>query len=57
MEHLDEIRTLCERAGCACIPGAPMKEYTSVRIGGPAALLLKPKSVEEIGWILSLIHI
>ncbi len=51
MEHMEKVRALCEGAGCDCIPGAPMKDYTSFRIGGPAALLLKPKSVEEICWI------
>ena len=52
MEQRSEIlRTLCEEAGCACLFDARMKDYTTFRIGGPAAVLLKPRSIPEIGWI------
>lgn len=52
MEQRSEIlRTLCEEAGCACLFDARMKDYTTFRIGGPAAVLLKPRSIPEICWI------
>ncbi|MBQ4610516.1 MAG: UDP-N-acetylmuramate dehydrogenase [Clostridia bacterium] len=41
---------LCARklSGCKLIKNAPMKEYTSFRIGGPADLLLMPRTREEL---------
>ncbi len=51
MEHLEEIRALCEAEGCAYVLDAPMRDYTTFRIGGPAAILLKPKSAEEVCWV------
>ncbi len=34
--------------GCKIMRNAPMKDYTSFRIGGPADLLLMPRSREEL---------
>lgn len=34
--------------GCKLIQNAPMKDYTSFRIGGPADLLLMPRNREEL---------
>lgn len=34
--------------GCKLIQNAPMKDYTSFRIGGPADLLLMPRTREEL---------
>ncbi len=34
--------------GCKLIHNAPMRDYTSFRIGGPADLLLMPRSREEL---------
>lgn len=40
----------CARAleGCRLIHNAPMKDYTSFRIGGPADLLFMPRTREEL---------
>lgn len=51
MEKFETILKMCAEQGISCIPQAPMKEYTSFHIGGPAAVLVKPKCVEEICWI------
>lgn len=34
--------------GCKLIQNAPMKDYTSFRIGGPAGLLLMPRNRDEL---------
>ena len=51
MEKFETILKMCAEQGISCIPQAPMKEYTSFHIGGPATVLVKPKCVEEICWI------
>lgn len=37
------------------IPDAPMKEYTSFRAGGNAALLVKPENAEELSYALKVL--
>lgn len=37
------------------IPDAPMKEYTSFRAGGNAALLVKPENAEELSYALKML--
>lgn len=37
------------------IPDAPMKEYTSFRAGGNAALLVKPENAEELSYSLKVL--
>lgn len=39
---------VCKLDGCKLIKNAPMRDYTSFRIGGPADLLLLPRSREEL---------
>ena len=58
MEQRSEIlRTLCEEAGCACLFDARMKDYTTFRIGGPAAVLLKTGEVLKQYWVIPAVFI
>ena len=47
MEH--KLEMCAQRLnGCKLIRNAPMKEYTSFRIGGPADILMMPRTKEEL---------
>ena len=42
----------CREEGITCLEGAPMKEYTSFHIGGPAAVLAKPAGTIQISRVM-----
>ena len=47
MENREEILELCSRTGCEYRENVPLCEYTSFRIGGPAAVMLFPRNAGE----------
>lgn len=49
---LDTIRIAAEKSGCTVIPNAPMSQYTTFRVGGPADLLVEPDSEEALSAVL-----
>lgn len=52
MNGLDAIWAQACDLGCSVKRNAPMKEYTSFRTGGPADLLIEPRSEEQLSQIL-----
>ncbi len=48
MENLLALSKLCEQFGCFVNANAPMKNYTTFKIGGPADLLISPYSQEQV---------
>ncbi len=48
MENLLALSKLCEQFGCSVSANAPMKNYTTFKIGGPADLLVSPYSQEQV---------
>lgn len=53
MTVLNEINTTALDLGCIVIRNAPLCEYTSFKIGGPADLLIKPDTVHKTASLLS----
>ena len=56
MENRADIIRLCGQSGCEYRENEPLKNYTSFRVGGPAAIMLFPKSTEEIASATGLLH-
>lgn len=56
MENRMEILELCRQTGCEYREKEPLKEHTSFRIGGPAEIMLFPKSTKEIARAIRLLH-
>ena len=56
MENREDILRLCGQSGCQYRENEPLKHYTSFRIGGPAAVMLFPKSTEEVAKAIRLLH-
>lgn len=56
MENRKEILELCRQIGCEYREKEPLKDHTSFRIGGPAEIMLFPKSTEEIAEAIRLLH-
>lgn len=56
MENRKEILDLCRQSGCEYREKEPLKDHTSFRIGGPAEIMLFPKSTEEIAEAIRLLH-
>jgi len=52
MENLLALSKICEQLGCLQITNAPMKNYTTFKIGGPADLLVSPSSKEQVKQII-----
>lgn len=52
MNGLDAIWAQACDFGCSVKRDAPMKDYTSFRTGGPADLLIEPRSEEQLSQIL-----
>lgn len=48
-----EISNTALELGCEIIKNAPMSEYTSFKIGGPATLLIKPNNSQQIALLLN----
>ncbi len=48
MCYIEKLKALCEQKGIICCLNEPMSEHTSFKIGGPAALFVKPSCVEDI---------
>ena len=46
--HLDQLADACLSMGCEIQKSAPMSEYTSFRIGGPADLLITVPAIQKI---------
>ena len=47
----EQRKTLCkwlEKEGISFLENAPMRDYTTFRVGGPADILLHPGSAEQI---------
>ncbi len=56
MENREDILRLCGQSSCQYRENEPLKHYTSFRIGGPAAVMLFPKSTEEVAKAIRLLH-
>ena len=52
------LEALLTGAGITCEvrPGEPMSRHTSLRIGGPAELMVFPEGLEELGRVMALSH-
>lgn len=48
----EEIIRVAEEQGCSATRDIPLAKYTSFKIGGPAALLVEPNSVDSLSAIL-----
>lgn len=48
----EQLAAFCGEQNIACVTGEPMKNHTSFQIGGPAALLVQPASVEQLRALL-----
>ncbi len=46
------LHELQQRVGCDVTPGAPLATHTTYRIGGPAAVLVTPRGMDEIAEVL-----
>lgn len=54
MAIFNEISNTALALGCAVIQNAPLSEYTSFKIGGPAQLLIKPDTIEKTAVLLNM---
>lgn len=52
--HLDQLADACLSMGCEIQKSAPMSEYTSFRIGGPADLLITVPAIQKIQSVKSI---
>lgn len=48
-----QILSLAKSLGCRAYENAPMREYTSFKVGGNAALLVMPNSADSLGALLA----
>ncbi len=48
----ETIRSAAEQSGCTVTADAPLKRYTSFKIGGPASLVVEPNSVDSLSAVL-----
>ena len=53
-EQLQTLINWAEQQGIPYLANAPMREYTTFRVGGPADLLISPKSAEQIRAVLQM---
>ncbi len=52
MANLQPVISWAENAGVTCLCGEPLSSYTTFRIGGPAAVLVKPATGQQIAEML-----
>lgn len=45
---LSQLKNLCRTLGCTFLEQEPMSNHTTFRIGGPAALFIRPSSVSQV---------
>lgn len=52
MDAISKLYSWCLFVGCCCVRDAPMYEYTSFKIGGPADILIIPDTKETLSAVL-----
>lgn len=56
MTATNEIYNISAELGCSPVRDAPMCEYTTFRIGGPADLLVNPDTDQKVAHLLKICH-